>query len=82
MASYVSFLVQRLHIVDGVWVVILASVWMVTLHSHRVAGYQNSLRVLYSQGHNPTSCKKSIRHIPQVPERILDAPQILDDYCK
>lgn len=43
-------------------------------------GYQNSLKVLYSQAHNPTSCKKSIRHIPQVPERILDAPQILDDY--
>lgn len=29
-----------------------------------------------------SSCKKSIRHIPAQPERILDAPEILDDYCK
>lgn len=44
-------------------------------------GYQNSLRVLYSQ--NKTSgapVKKSIRHIPQAPDRILDAPELLDDY--
>ena len=26
--------------------------------------------------------KKAARNIPQVPERILDAPEILDDYCK
>ncbi|XP_033637169.1 cell division cycle protein 20 homolog [Asterias rubens] len=43
-------------------------------------GFQNNLRVLYSQTKTPGSTKKSIRHIPQVPERILDAPDILDDY--
>ena len=43
-------------------------------------GYQNNLRVLYSQTKMPGSCRKSARHIPQVPERILDAPEILDDY--
>lgn len=44
-------------------------------------GYQNSLKVLYtSQAKTPGSCRKSVRHIPQVPERILDAPEILDDY--
>ncbi|XP_002742040.1 cell division cycle protein 20 homolog [Saccoglossus kowalevskii] len=43
-------------------------------------GYQNNLRVLYSQSKTPGSCRKTVRHIPQVPERILDAPDILDDY--
>ncbi|XP_013409650.1 cell division cycle protein 20 homolog [Lingula anatina] len=44
-------------------------------------GYQNNLKVLYSsQNKTPGSCKKPTRHIPQVPERILDAPEILDDY--
>ncbi|CAH1775934.1 unnamed protein product [Owenia fusiformis] len=43
-------------------------------------GYQNNLKVLYSQNKTPGSCRKAVRHIPQVPERILDAPEILDDY--
>jgi len=44
-------------------------------------GYQNSLKVLYSQSSKtPGTCRKTVRHIPQVPERILDAPEILDDY--
>ncbi|XP_038074664.1 cell division cycle protein 20 homolog [Patiria miniata] len=43
-------------------------------------GFQNNLRVLYSHTKTPGSTKKSVRHIPQVPERILDAPDILDDY--
>ena len=47
-----------------------------------VAGYQNNLKVLYSAAKTPGSCKKSSRHIPQAPERILDAPEILDDYCE
>ncbi len=48
-----------------------------------ISGYQNGLKVLYSQSSKtPGSCKKTTRHIPQVPERILDAPEILDDYCK
>ncbi|KAI8509619.1 PREDICTED: cell division cycle protein 20 homolog [Branchiostoma belcheri] len=43
-------------------------------------GYQNNMRVLYSQTKTPSSTRKVTRHIPQVPERILDAPEILDDY--
>mgnify|MGYP002832786725 CR=1 FL=1 len=42
---------------------------------------KESLRVLYTQnreaGFQP---KKYTRHIPQAPERILDAPELLDDY--
>lgn len=44
-------------------------------------GYQNSLKILYSQ---QTSAKKDVikpsRHIPSAPVRILDAPDVLDDY--
>ncbi|XP_074642206.1 cell division cycle protein 20 homolog [Tubulanus polymorphus] len=45
-------------------------------------GCSNNMKVLYtSQTKTPQSTvKKSTRHIPQVPERILDAPDILDDY--
>ncbi|KAK7492880.1 hypothetical protein BaRGS_00015827 [Batillaria attramentaria] len=43
-------------------------------------GHQGNLRVLYSTTKTPASAKKTVRHIPQVPERILDAPDILDDY--
>lgn len=43
-------------------------------------GYQNSLKVLYSQNKAQGIKKKSMRHIPQAPERILDAPELLDDY--
>ncbi|KAM9977188.1 hypothetical protein ACTFIR_011046 [Dictyostelium discoideum] len=50
-----------------------------------VSSSTNSLRVLYSQnqvGSTPTdqSLKKQFRQIPQQPERILDAPDIVDDY--
>ena len=45
-------------------------------------GYQNSLTVLYSQVRTPSTTIKSTRHIPSAPERILDAPEIIDDYCK
>lgn len=44
-------------------------------------GYHNSLSVVYSTCKTPASMvKKAARNIPQVPERILDAPEILDDY--
>ncbi|KAI8421857.1 hypothetical protein MSG28_009793 [Choristoneura fumiferana] len=43
-------------------------------------GYQNRLRVVYSQAKVPSSVKNTTRYIPQAPDRILDAPQILDDY--
>ena len=43
--------------------------------------HQNSLRVLYSQNREAgLAPKKYTRHIPQAPERILDAPEMLDDY--
>ena len=43
--------------------------------------HQNSLRVLYSQNREAGNVpKKYTRHIPQAPERILDAPELLDDY--
>ncbi|XP_032678729.1 cell division cycle protein 20 homolog isoform X2 [Odontomachus brunneus] len=43
-------------------------------------GYQNPLKVLYSQTKTPASVKASTRYIPQAPDRILDAPEIIDDY--
>lgn len=44
-------------------------------------GHLNDLRVLYGQNKTPsTSTKKNARHISQVPERILDAPDLIDDY--
>ncbi|CAG9769326.1 unnamed protein product [Ceutorhynchus assimilis] len=43
-------------------------------------GFQNPNRVLYSQTRTPASVKSSNRYIPQAPDRILDAPDIIDDY--
>eukprot|EP00092_Neocalanus_flemingeri_P025689 GFUD01027851.1.p1 GENE.GFUD01027851.1~~GFUD01027851.1.p1 ORF type:complete len:531 (+),score=157.62 GFUD01027851.1:64-1656(+) len=44
-------------------------------------GHSNNLKILYSSSKSqPTSAKKVTRHIPQVPERILDAPDIVNDY--
>lgn len=44
-------------------------------------GYQNQLRVLYSQSKaSAAKNQKPTRHIPSMPERILDAPAFLDDY--
>jgi cell division cycle protein 20 (cofactor of APC complex) len=45
-------------------------------------GYQNSLKVLYSQqgGKKNGEVLKPSRHIPSTPLRILDAPDMLDDY--
>jgi len=42
-------------------------------------GYQSSLKVLYSQS-KKTTVVKPTRHIPSAPVRILDAPDMLDDY--
>ncbi|XP_062843731.1 cell division cycle protein 20 homolog isoform X2 [Trichomycterus rosablanca] len=42
-------------------------------------GYQNNLKVLYSQVPTPVSVKKS-RYISSVPERILDAPELRNDF--
>ncbi|XP_011265571.1 cell division cycle protein 20 homolog [Camponotus floridanus] len=43
-------------------------------------GYQNPLKVLYSQTKTPASARASTRYIPQAADRILDAPEIIDDY--
>jgi hypothetical protein len=47
-------------------------------------GTQNHHKVLYtgSQSNVSNSCKKTLRHIPDSPERILDAPDFMDDFCK
>merc|ERR1740128_289711 len=42
-------------------------------------GYQNNLKVLYSQVPTPVSVRKS-RYISTTPERILDAPDIRNDF--
>lgn len=44
-------------------------------------GFQNPLKVLYVHAKTPaSSVKSSSRYIPQAPDRILDAPDIVDDY--
>jgi len=61
------------------------------LSSTRVLSYQtkpsgppdshsNNLKILYSASKSQQSSKKVARHIPQAPERILDAPDIINDY--
>jgi len=42
-------------------------------------GYQNNLKVLYSQVTTPASSKKT-RYISSTPDRILDAPQLRNDF--
>ncbi|XP_071442348.1 cell division cycle protein 20 homolog [Hetaerina americana] len=42
-------------------------------------GHQNSMKVVYTQSKTPGSVK-STRYIPQTAEKILDAPDIIDDY--
>jgi len=44
-------------------------------------GSESSMRVLYSQNKSSVGAKpKATRFIPQVPDKILDAPELLDDY--
>lgn len=45
-------------------------------------GYQNNLKVLYSQKNTPGSTRKTGRYIASMSDRILDAPDIRNDYCK
>lgn len=42
-------------------------------------GYQNNLKVLYSQVATPASVKKT-RYISSTPDRILDAPELRNDF--
>jgi cell division cycle 20, cofactor of APC complex len=43
-------------------------------------GYQNELRVLYSQNRERSQVQRVKRHISTTPERILDAPDLVNDY--
>eukprot|EP00003_Mantamonas_plastica_P013672 TRINITY_DN2382_c0_g1_i1.p1 TRINITY_DN2382_c0_g1~~TRINITY_DN2382_c0_g1_i1.p1 ORF type:complete len:571 (+),score=138.23 TRINITY_DN2382_c0_g1_i1:80-1714(+) len=43
-------------------------------------GYQNSLKVLYSQNKSEGRSRKSFRHVPLTSERVLDAPDLVDDF--
>lgn len=43
-------------------------------------GHQNTLRVLYCQSKPTAPTAKSVRHIPQAEDRILDAPELLNDF--
>ena len=44
-------------------------------------GHHNNMRVLYTQNRTTEPvAKKSFRHIDKTPERILDAPELLDDF--
>lgn len=43
-------------------------------------GFQNPMKVIYTQTKTPVSVKNSNRYIPQAPDRILDAPDIVDDF--
>ena len=43
-------------------------------------GHDNNLKGLYTNNLGPAPSKKQVRHIPQTQERILDAPDLVDDY--
>jgi cell division cycle protein 20 (cofactor of APC complex) len=43
-------------------------------------GYVNTLKVLYSSTKHGASTKKPSRYLPTSAERILDAPDIINDY--
>ncbi|XP_058659984.1 LOW QUALITY PROTEIN: cell division cycle protein 20 homolog [Ammospiza caudacuta] len=43
-------------------------------------GCQNNLKALYSQKMAPGSSRKNSRYIPSKPERVLDAPEMFNDY--
>lgn len=48
-----------------------------------IEGYQNSMKVLYStQSAKRGEVVKPSRHIASAPVRVLDAPELIDDYCK
>lgn len=43
-------------------------------------GHQGGLAGLYSSNLGPAPSRKHFRHVPQTQERILDAPDLVDDY--
>ncbi|CAB4027806.1 cell division cycle 20 homolog [Paramuricea clavata] len=49
------------------------------MKSNSFSGYQNNLRVVYCQNRGSSKAKSS-RYISKVPEKILDAPELLNDF--
>lgn len=43
-------------------------------------GHDSNLKGLYTENVGQAPCKKQFRHVPQSQERILDAPDLVDDY--
>jgi hypothetical protein len=43
-------------------------------------GHEPGLATLYSTNRGQAPCRKQFRHVPQTQERILDAPDLVDDY--
>lgn len=50
-------------------------------HSLFFAGYQNNLKVLYSQVPTPVSTKKT-RYISSVSDTFLEASELRNDFCE
>eukprot|EP00755_Sulcionema_specki_P003716 Sspe_Gene.3829::Locus_1276_Transcript_1_1_Confidence_1.000_Length_1667::g.3829::m.3829/K03363/CDC20; cell division cycle 20, cofactor of APC complex len=48
--------------------------------SNRMMGADRNLRMVYSRNKRRNFKSKAVRYIPQTPERILDAPDLIDDY--
>eukprot|EP00939_MAST-03C_sp_MAST-3C-sp1_P002915 g2915.t1 len=46
----------------------------------QIDGYHDAIKVLYSQSQAKKKKVLPPRHIPSAPERVLDAPDMLDDY--
>ena len=44
--------------------------------------FADNLKVLYTSNSINSAKKQSLRSIPKEPEKILDAPEFKDDYCK
>ena len=44
------------------------------------SGLENSARGVYTNNSAGVKAKKTFRQIPSAPERILDAPELIDDY--
>ena len=43
-------------------------------------GHESSVKAVYKHCTSPKT-RRVARAIPQVPERILDAPEVVDDFC-
>jgi cell division cycle protein 20 (cofactor of APC complex) len=56
--------------------------WSKGLKLDKFSGHFNNLKVVYSKKVFSGANQGPARTIPQVPDRILDAPELLDDYCK